>query len=247
MEELEGNEVVYVMEGGFSFVRLHDAAYSDPLRLAFEPIDRQNAELIGAARKPGFDAADALEANQNGAVKLIRTLFEVIADYEEGRVPHDVAEGAILSTEKLIETLQDRPDAPVDELEEVRIAFRSATSIWQVTYPSPRLPRKCYIEDLMAARDNILKKLGALHLAYVRAKRVKRPKPSSRRTVATRSAQVAREDRQAVLRKIDTLCGKGYGVRRAIECLKRDSYWHSRMNGRSVETWRVYFTDWKNR
>jgi len=225
---------------------LHIPAYERPLSEAALPIENQNAWLTERASADDFRPDVELEYSGNGAMDFIHALFECVALYDEGRVPGWVFHEMEQTTERLIDVLAALPDAPIEELEALRVAFREARLFWNRVYARPCMERRTYLKKLFGAEEKIRQKLNALHAAYVKGRIAAQPartKAKRRRAVRDSVAAKRADDRRRVFAEIARLVReRRMSVCGAIRHLRRIDTWRSRLGKLSDESWRNYYT-----
>jgi len=218
--------------------------YVRPLADAAAPLVEHLGELLAEIGKPGFDASTRLDAVLNGADVNIYAFFEVLGGYAQGRVPYHAADELVALTNELLAKERELYPGCAAEIKAMVQAFAGSHKFWRVRGKGPFPPRRVFLSQLFASRDEIVESIKAFARALVVPSRPKmrtraRPAPDPaatfktdrRRTVAAVVAEINRRHSRP---------GNAKSRRQIIREMRLDSAYVTRMTILKPATWERY-------
>ena len=223
---------------------LYNPAYTGALVESAQVIVEQNRHLLLRSQERNFNPVTELDFTSNGAGVAIQHLFEEVAVFREGCVPWRILRELFVTTDRLINALKQRKNAPVLAIDAVGVAFRECAIVWCDTHSPPRMEREIYLKKVFKGKDEFCKALKALHAEYVRIAAAKGHKKRTMSAASILEEQSGCDERIRIYREILRLEKGGMTAKKAISAMMRGTY-AARMKGVKPETWRRYYNDWK--
>ena len=223
-----------------------DAAHDDALQTEYvRPQADAAAEiadhlktLLAEIGLPGFDASTRLDATLNGADVLIYGFFEVVGGYAQGRVPYHAADEMVALTEELLAREYALYPSCATEIKAMHQAFAGSHKFWRVPPRGPLPPRRVFLKELFASRDEIVESIKAFARALLRT-RAKRPrKASAPRLETARRREIAAV--VAEIRRRREASGNAKSRRQIVREMRLDSAYAVRMKMLKTATWERY-------
>jgi len=152
---------------GYNVMTDPSATGEEKLRWCCEGITAQNRALMSRLAMPDFNPGTELDNTRNSAMYRICNLFEVFTLFDQGKVPTELTDRMVETTDQLVDAVSARYGHLGDVrrlCKEAGLAFRHSKRIWRIRTTAMPLPREEYHARLEQCKNEILTALDELNI-----------------------------------------------------------------------------------